>query len=640
MEQRAHHVIYEFGEFRLDPLQRQLHRGNAPVALTGRAFDALLYFVEHRGELLDKSVLMKALWPHVIVEEGNLSQTVHTLRRVLGEQRLLVTVPGRGYQFVADVRTSGRIEQPRRTRWAAIASMAGLLVAVVGIAIWFWSRPAPTEARASIAVLPLTNMTADPAQEYFVDGLTEELITTLASISGIEVSARSSVFAYKGKRTDIRQVGRELGVTHVLEGSLRTSGEQMRLSAQLIDAHTGNNVWAQTYDRKLADIFKVQDELAISVVHALAPHIRGGKFPGTMRTHPTQDVEAYRLWLQATEYEPTEENLRRAVVLLREATRRDPQFASAWVVMAGMYAQSLSFGYQLPGALTEFESAATRAYELAPDSSEADFAKFLLHLARGNWLEASEHSRGTLVKFASPTKRSSQAMDLMAGIGRVRDALSVVEEQQKAAPREPGILMQLAVLNAMLNRDAEALRCLDLARALGVPEDLPPMHAIRSAAAVHAGDYAEGARRAAAGLPAGLRIAGSDELLTRVFRGVTDPSQKVAAVAAVKPFVDAIDANTQHTYPYAMLIYVMTWYTRLGALDRAYELADRWIDHYKQAGLVGVPFTIFLWSEDMRPFRADARFHDFATQLGYMEIWQRDGLPDGCSMRAAKLVCR
>jgi TolB-like protein/DNA-binding winged helix-turn-helix (wHTH) protein/tetratricopeptide (TPR) repeat protein len=661
---RVPHVIYEFGDFQLDAMRRVLlHADGTEVPLTPRVFDALLYFVQHRGALLEKSALLAALWPNLVVEESNLTQTVYTLRRALGETPdthcFIVTVPGRGYRFVAEVSTRELPATPatpdraqvtaggkplhlaHRPVLAAVAAGIALVVAAIAVLTWSGqsSAPPPSGALVSLAVMPIVNLTGDSSQEYFVDGLTEELIGTLASVDGLKVPARSSLFVYKGKSVDVRQVGRELGVTHVLEGSIRSSSKRIRMNAQLIDARTGAHVWSESYDRELADLFALQDEITVAIVHALAPSVGSTRFAFVSRPRPTTDVEAYRMWLRAARYEPSEEGLRRGMELLRGAIARDPNFANAWLGMAVAYATSLGYGYQLPGAVSEFEQAAERAVSLAPDSPDAHAAQGLLYLARGKWQQADEHYRATMMRFPTATHRISHAMDLVAGTGRVNEAMRVVEREQKASPGEASVLMQLAVLYAMRNRDQEALRCLEAAHALGVPEDLPPMHAIRASAERRAGRHVEAAQEAAPGLPDGLRIAGSEKLLERVYRGFGEPAHRAAALEAVGRFVQAIESRREHSYPYAMLIYAMDWYAQLGAIDEAYGLADRWIDHYHRTGLVGVPFTLFLWSDEMRPFRRDPRFSHFAAQLGYVEYWERNGPPEGCSLQQSQVSC-
>jgi TolB-like protein len=206
--------IYEFEDFRLDAAERVLRKRGAPVPLTPRVFDTLLYFVRHRGKVLGKDELMQKIWPDAVVEENNLNQNVSTLRRVLGEtrgeNRFIVTVPGHGYRFVADVRMG--------TAEAA---------AVV------------TAQSKTIAVLPFANISADPENEYFCDGLAEELLNALAKVEGLKVAARTSAFAFKGKNTNISEIADVLGVSTILEGSVRRSGTHLRITVQLVNTSDG-----------------------------------------------------------------------------------------------------------------------------------------------------------------------------------------------------------------------------------------------------------------------------------------------------------------------------------------------------------------------------------------------------------------
>ncbi|MGA8709279.1 MAG: winged helix-turn-helix domain-containing protein [Steroidobacteraceae bacterium] len=211
--------FYEFGEFRLDPQQRLLSvaADSRPIPLVPKALEMLLYLAERRGESLSKSVLMKALWPNLVVEENSLNQTISAVRRALGERpgehRFIVTEPGRGYRFVADVRvTSAAATAP--TTPAATSSAA----------------PATPAPRKSIAVLPFANLTGDAGKDYFSDGMAEELIHTLVRIPGLRVPSRTSSFAYKGRNVDVRQIARDLDVAVVLEGSVRSAGDRIRVT--------------------------------------------------------------------------------------------------------------------------------------------------------------------------------------------------------------------------------------------------------------------------------------------------------------------------------------------------------------------------------------------------------------------------
>jgi TolB-like protein len=223
--------MYEFGGFRLDPIKRTLHSkaSGKPTPLSPRVFDTLLYLVEHRGEVLEKATLLKAIWPKVVVEENSLNQSISTLRRVLGESpgehRFIVTVPGRGYRFVADVQSLDTVSN------APVASI-----------------PARgSRMPASVAVLPFANLTREPDKEYFGDGMAEELIHMLSRLPGLSVPARTSSFAYKGRNTDVRQIAGDLGVATVLEGAVRSAGERIRVTAQLVDGRTGFHLWSQSF---------------------------------------------------------------------------------------------------------------------------------------------------------------------------------------------------------------------------------------------------------------------------------------------------------------------------------------------------------------------------------------------------------
>jgi len=247
--------IYEFGDFRLDSGKRLLQRRDgSPLSLTPKAYDTLAYLVEHAGIVLDKGQLMQALWPSTSVEENNLTQNISALRRVLGdvhaEHRYIATVPGRGYQFVAAVE-------------APPANLA---------------RSNAT-AEPSMAVLPFVNLSGDPGWDYFAEGLAEELINALAKLERIRVVARRSAIFFKSSQADVREIAEKLGVTVLLEGSLRRSGERLRITAQLINAANGYHLWSERYEREagIRDLFAVQDEITLAIVDALKLKMTGGE---------------------------------------------------------------------------------------------------------------------------------------------------------------------------------------------------------------------------------------------------------------------------------------------------------------------------------------------------------------------------
>src|SRR6516225_4989113 len=242
MEVLATGEMFLFGGFRLD--RRGLCRRDesgafVPVAIGSRALEVLRVLVEADGDLVSKDEIMAAVWPGTVVEDNNLTVQLSTLRRILDRGRAdsscVQTVAGRGYRFV-----------PMVVQQAGDSAISPTRVAVIG------TRPPPP---LSIVVLPFTNVSTDPDQEYFADGITDDLTTDLSRISGSFVIARGTAFTYKGKSAEAKQIGRELGVRYALEGSLRRAGNQVRVNAQLIDAETDAHLWAERFDRDTVDLF-------------------------------------------------------------------------------------------------------------------------------------------------------------------------------------------------------------------------------------------------------------------------------------------------------------------------------------------------------------------------------------------------
>ena len=270
------------GTFTLD-LERLCLLGPAGQAdLRRKSFEVLRYLVEHAGRVVTKDEVMSAVWPDVTVGDESLAQCISEVRRAIGDQdqRIIKTVPRRGYLIDALV-TAGDVADVAHPR-VETASAPTLI-----------DRP-------SIAVLAFTNMSGDPSQDYFSDGITEDIITELSRFAELLVIARNSSFRYKGQSVDVRQVGRELGVRYVLEGSVRRAGDRIRISAQLIDAATGAHRWAERYDRKLEDVFAVQDEVARTIVAVLAVHVNKAETERVL-AKPPATWQAYDYYLRAAD---------------------------------------------------------------------------------------------------------------------------------------------------------------------------------------------------------------------------------------------------------------------------------------------------------------------------------------------------
>jgi TolB-like protein/Flp pilus assembly protein TadD len=368
--------LYEFGDFRVDPGKRLLRRREGPpLPLTPKVFDTLLHLVQHSGTVLDKDVLMRAIWPDTVVEENNLNQNISILRRVLGdvraEHRYIATVPGRGYRFVAEVKSCKES--------AARSSAAN---------------------RASIAVLSFANLTADADNQYFCDGLAEELINALAKIEQIQVVARTSAFSFKGQELDVREIGRKLKVSTVLEGSVRKSGDRFRITVQLINAANGYHLWSERYDVEVRDIFDVQDEITLATVAALKLKLLGEQKAAVLK-HPTQNPKAYLLYLRGQYYrwKTAPEEFGKCCEYFDRAVKADPSFALGYFGLNSFYGYGSAFGMIPPDeGWPKAEAALRKALELDGTLPEAhlSLAAFLLVCNR-NWAGAEKEIKRVLV---------------------------------------------------------------------------------------------------------------------------------------------------------------------------------------------------------------------------------------------------
>jgi TolB-like protein/Tfp pilus assembly protein PilF len=335
---------YEFEDFRIEVDKRLLFRQGKPVRLTPKAFDTLLLLVQRQGQVISKDDLMREVWPDTAVEENNLNQNISTLRRVLGENRgenrYIATVPGQGYRFVPAVESS------------CFTQLS--------------SEP------VTVAVLPFANLSSDPDSEFFADGITEEIINALAQIRNLRVVARTSAFSFKGKQVDLRTVGATLNAGTLLEGSVRKSGDRVRIVAQLINAADGYHLWSERYDREFQDIFEVQDEIAKAIADRLKVTLGPDKSETLVRSE-TKDLEAYQLYLKGRFHwnKRSADGLRRAIEYFQHAVGIDPSYAVAYAGLADAYNMVSFRNVMAPDAvMPKAKAAATKALELDANRAE------------------------------------------------------------------------------------------------------------------------------------------------------------------------------------------------------------------------------------------------------------------------------
>jgi TolB-like protein/Flp pilus assembly protein TadD len=517
---------------------------------------------------------------------------------------------------------------------------AGLLIALVRVPAKDSASAAsaePAAPAASVAVVPFANLTGETGKEYFSDGMAEELINELTKVPGLKVPARTSSFAYKGRNIDIRQIARDLGVATILEGSVRSAGERIRVTAQLVNAQTGYHIWSNTYEGNFGDVFKVQDDISAEIVGALRSSLNAQLPAFNTQAAPTSDPEAYRLYLQArsasssTSYEV-------ALRLATQATMRDPNFARAWAYKALIRASAAAQGaISAANAMLDAEHDADQALALNPNLSEAQTALAVVNVWRGNLVAAeSSFRRAQQLAPDDATPRSYRAIILWASVGHRRQALEDMQEAYALAPASAGVISGLALMYAESGQYGPAVKYAELADELGGGAGLNFITLVRSEVAARSGQCVEGGELILPKLPDALRSPAGISTVRQVFAAFCAPTNRSAASRALTVLLRQLKPGALG--PQAPM-QIIVWYAWLGDLDAAFNFANRAVDEYARSVNVVLSWAT-LWIPEMRLFRKDPRFQQFLTRLKLTDYWKQYGPPDDCDLVGEGLVCR
>lgn len=398
---------WSFGNYRLNRAKRLLIGPEGPAELSARSFDILHVLLSNPDEVVGKDDLFDAVWPGLVVEENTLQVHISALRKAL-PSGMIMTVHGRGYQYVGPKPFVATAESQEKRR-------------------------------PSIAVLPFDNMSGDPGQDYFSDGITEDIIIELSHFRQLFVIARNSSFQYRDRAVDVRRVARELGVQYVVEGSARKAGNRVRVTAQLIDGATGNNVWAERYDRDLHDILTVQSDLA----HAIATRVSGRADHHERARAVTLDptnLRAYDCYLRGVHYwlRLTREDNEKARHELEAAIRLDPTMAEAYAELGQCHMVDYYAWWvrDRAAALTTALNLAKRAVELDERSSRCRWTLGLAHLFRGDYDLARLHLETGIELNPNDTRLRAIYGVYLVAVGRVDEAIQQYEIAAQLDPRD------------------------------------------------------------------------------------------------------------------------------------------------------------------------------------------------------------
>lgn len=485
-----------FEDYTLDLERRELKRGQQAVPMTPQAFDLLVVLIQNRNLVISRDRLLESVWGGRIVSESTINSHINAVRQALGdngqEQRLIRTVSRKGVHFV------GLVSELDTRPMPAIFHGSGNTLAGIP----------PVPARPSIAVLPFANLSENPLQGYFADGITEDIIGALTRVHRLFVAARSSSFSYRGRAINVQQIGRELGVRYVLDGSLRRAADRVRVSAHLIDAVTGRNIWADRFDSVVDDIIDVQNYIAISVVGAMMPKLEQAEINRAMYA-PTESMDAYEHYLRgmACFNRGGRRGLRQALTFFYRAIELDPEFGMAYCTAAWCYvllkqsfwmddiALESAEGARLARLAVEVENEDGRAltwgtYALGHFGEDLDICSTHMtralnisphlskpwYLSGGQKLSAGRHEealeRISQAQLIDPGKTEVREIAILSSLahmlqGRVEEAGSWAQKAFEVAPDLPRAIGLLAASHALCGRGQEAARAMKFLRQHG-----------------------------------------------------------------------------------------------------------------------------------------------------------------------------
>ena len=578
-------ATYRFGRFELNPATRQVLVDHEPVPLGARAFDVLQALIDHRDRLVTKSELLDLVWPGVVVEENNLMVQVSALRKLLGADAI-ATIAGRGYRFTLTLDQQGLSGAPDPHDKPPVLF---------------------DEATPSIAVLPFVNMSRDEENEYFADGVAEELLNVLSKIKGLRVASRTSAFSFKGTQVDIPTVAKKLNVGAILEGSVRKAGDRVRITAQLVHVATDSHLWSQTYDRTLEDIFAIQDDIAQSVVKELRSTLLGegadkeaiAAVASAVKGRST-NPEAHRLFLQARHLMErlTREDTAKGIGYLKEALALEPEFALAWAELGRAYRAAAEMGWASPAeGFGRAREPVARALALEPDLAEGHAGMGYLQLMYDwDWGGAQASYRRALELAPGNALVLHHAGLLAECMGRFEEAITLHRRAVEQNPLSAEAYFRLGYALFIADRLAEAVAAFRKASELVPQRNVTP-----------------------ALLSIALFLQGRPE--DALAEATREPHEvfRLLALAIIHHAVGRrgeADAELQElTEKYAdgAAYQIAMAYGAQGAQDPAFEWLERAYAQ-RDAGLVSMMVDPLL-----RSLHADARWAPFLRKMGFTE---------------------
>lgn len=665
---------FYLGEQRVEPTRCAILTADEEVRVEPRVMDVLVLMVKHAGQVVSREEFIQSVWNGTFVTDEVLSRCVYRLRQALGDDtkkpRFIETVSKRGYRLIAPVRESTSTmvaaapeaaklplestdqqrlipESERHHRitreylyW--ILSAAAVCVSVViyllhaasgpqkeandrdvGVGSAAFAYQQAQDTSNSIAILPFVNMSGNPENDYFCDGISEELIGLLSRVPSLKVVARTSSFEFKDKGTDVRRIAQQLGVNNVLEGSVRLSGNYIRVSAQLIDASTGYHLWSDTFDSQFEDVFTVQSQIAGAIVRALKVSLEAdeGGPPVTDRTAPTTNMTAYRYYLQGLYHwkRRGEPAIRKSIDLFKAAIAHDPAFAQPYQALSTSYLVLPFYSRESrEEAFAKAETTARKALELDPSLGQAHAVLAFTSLKRWNWAAANHEFELAFAAAPNDPTIHQWYSEFLSYVGYIDASVTEALRARELDPVSPVINDRLGVAYLWSGEYDLAAEQFRIASELGF--NRIAYDQAYALLLLHNG-----------------QIDDVVELYENILRklgletGWVRPVAEATKTPAMAP--EALEAVAQArasgSLPNAMVFYAAVL---LKQPDLAFATAEKML---KNRSLT----VEFLFAPEAVELRSDPRFPQLLAKIGLKTYWRQHGWPTFCKPQLDAMVC-
>jgi TolB-like protein/DNA-binding winged helix-turn-helix (wHTH) protein/Tfp pilus assembly protein PilF len=643
---------FRVGDFEVYPTRLTLVKDGTTVRTEPKVMAVLVHLAQHAGQVVTRDEFADEVWRGRVVSDEVLSRDISILRAQLGDNAkdpsYVLTIPRVGYRLIANVRplhdpepaaaipvlaapgpafeaSPPETSKPVRIRASRgrrrLLVLAGIF-ALAGILLIAIPRTGPSDAldRTHVAVLPFAGLSETSDDEFFGDGLSEEIMHALGGVPGIHVVAKTSSFAFRETGEDIRAIGRKLNAGSVLEGSVRRDANRLRITAQLVDANTGLQEWSESYDRRLADIFEVQNQIST----AIAGRLSGTLTPGArLSSAPTDDIEAYALFLRANHQmrQRGAAKLTRAIELFQQAIARDPNFGRAYAGLAEAYALQPSYaGSSEKAAHPLALAAAERAETLGEGTARALGVRAFVHFRSREWYAAQDDFERAVASSPNDSDLLQWYSQYLASIGWIERAERAAKAAVAADPLSPVANQRAGVVSLWTNDPQAADDHFAVASEVGIQGPGLPEAWIAFL-------LSEG------------RLDEARESVTQTQRSRGQSAQWIepvfAAMAKTGSTSAALDALDRD---FAAGNLGVSMY--VGALFFIGD-ADGFYAAMRDVVASGEPFDIEVFFSRMgRPLRQDSRFVALMTKLGLVDFWDKAGWPDMCARDGSRVVCR